>query len=67
MAAWQPAPVRVTFALKAALKLLADPPAASGLPGLALGGSLVDARVAAWLLSPNSSVVEEPPSAPSCE
>jgi hypothetical protein len=54
-----PAPVAVTFGLKAALQLLSDPPAASCLPGLVLQGSVVDVRVAAWLVSPESMVVAE--------
>jgi hypothetical protein len=54
-----PAPVAVTFGLKSALKLLCDPPAASGLPGLQLQGPVVDVRVAAWLLDPEASIVAE--------
>jgi hypothetical protein len=62
-----PAPVRVTFGLKSALLLLSDPPAASGLPGLQLGGPIVDVRVAAWLLNPGSKAVEESAGNPSCK
>jgi hypothetical protein len=62
-----PAPVAVTFGAKQALKLLSDPPAASGLPGLRLCGSLVDVRVAAWLLAPEASVVEESVGSPGCK
>jgi hypothetical protein len=62
-----PAPVAVTFGAKQALKLLSDPPAASRLPGLRLCGSLVDVRVAAWLLAPEASVVEESVGNPGCK
>jgi hypothetical protein len=64
-----PPPVRVTFALKTLLKLLYDPPAASGLPGLQLLGPVVDVRVAAWVLSPETPGVVEPVEGahPSCK
>lgn len=48
-----PGPVKVTYALKHQLALLAQPPAASGLRGFVMAEPLVDVRLAAWLLEPD--------------
>jgi hypothetical protein len=60
-AAWwgAPGPIRVSFALKPQLALLAQPPAASGLHGLCLSEPFVDVRVALWMLNPDAANVEE--------
>jgi hypothetical protein len=62
-----PLPVRVTLGLKDALKLLHDPPAASGLPGLRVVAPVVDVRVAAWLLAPENGSTAERSGRASCK
>lgn len=62
-----PGPLRVTYALKPMLKLLGDPPAASGLEGLQFGEPVVDVRVAGWMLSCEDRAAGECPEKASCE
>ncbi|KAF6260746.1 hypothetical protein COO60DRAFT_857223 [Scenedesmus sp. NREL 46B-D3] len=54
-----PGPVAATYALKAQLQALASPPVLSGLRGFVLRESLVDVRIAAWLLHPDDKTCEE--------
>lgn len=57
----------MTYGLQAALKLLQDPPEASGLEGLQMDGCLVvDVCVAAWLLAPDSAAAEDPEGNTTC-
>jgi hypothetical protein len=56
---WQQGPIKVTFALKPQLALLAEPPAGSGLPGFRVCEPCVDVRIALWCLKPESQSVRE--------
>lgn len=59
-ATWlSPRPVKVTYALKSQLLMLANPPADSDLMGISVQGCVIDVRIAAWLLSPDCGKVQE--------
>jgi hypothetical protein len=51
--------VKITFALKQQMALLAQPPAGSGLAGIELADPYVDVRVAAWCLDPEDPRAQE--------